>query len=242
MSQQDKGTKVPKWAWWVGGFLLLSVFSYHVGKQADTQPPVKAVKLSTPTVPHPTPSASPKPVPKSPQVVAVPKPLTDITEGIAAMDALKPPECAEAAEVCLSLLNNFARTLFDTTHGDSLTAAQQAQVATFRTKLVSLQQRTLPIIRKAYGKIIGDKLWEHDVTARVLDDGNRTIEFVGWFFAAHRNIKDMNENIWPMVRKLRFTRVQYRWMKDGDMTFFTTKGSDSEVLTWDDGNHIIEVK
>lgn len=229
--------KIPKWVLWVGGIMLLSYCSYNVNRRVEESPALAVIQHAA-AKPAPT-----KQVPAAqPNAGAAPATMKQLTDASSVMQNLKPEECTpELAETCISLLNSFADALW-TVQQSNLTPEQQTQASKFRESLVEFQERMLPILRNSYGKVLRDKLWEHDVDVQVHGTGNRTIEFIGGTFAANRNIKEMNDNIWPLLRKLRFTRAEYRWMKGGDGHYFTLADTDATVLTWDDGNHIIEVK
>jgi hypothetical protein len=164
-----------------------------------------------------------------------------ITEALDALSALKPNECVQAAEICLSLLNGFATTL-QTAQATELPAEGKAQADKLRIQLSALQVRLMPTIRKSYTKLLGQKLWEHDVEVR---SQGTTLTLVGGVFAANANIQQTQEGLAPLLRKLRFTRVYYKWTEAAPRFThydFTQAYPDTAIVVWDEYGNFTEVK
>lgn len=100
----------------------------------------------------------------------------------------------------------------------------------FKNKFISFQKSEFPKMRKNYGKILKDKLWVDNIKVNVLGTSNTILQFEGAIFASNRNIKDMQDNIYDVINKLRFKKVNYKWYKyDDEYTYFdidTKKDSD----------------
>lgn len=119
----------------------------------------------------------------------------------------------------------------------SLGPEGKALVEQFREGVIEVQKRALPEIRDAYGPHMRKLLWEKNLTAKTLGDGFRTIEFVGGVFAANRNIKAFNDELWETFRILRFKQVRYKWFKEvTEYTYFDIDGpDDGDLVVWGDG-------
>lgn len=79
--------------------------------------------------------------------------------------------------------------------------------------LASRQATDFPVLRRAYGKLMRDTLWENDVEVVVQGEGARTIRFIGALFAANRNIAATQQGASDQLAKLRFSRSQYEWYR-----------------------------
>jgi len=75
------------------------------------------------------------------------------------------------------------------------------------------QIKEFPVMRKEYGKLMNNVLWEHNIEVKVLGSYNSTIELIGGYFADNANIKEMQQEIQEMLTQLRFDRVNYKWYK-----------------------------
>lgn len=100
------------------------------------------------------------------------------------------------------------------------------------TKLVQLQVKEFPKMRADYGKLSGKTLWESDVEVTISGSGNSVIEFSGGVFAANKNIKDAQNAIQDMLKKLRFDKANYKWYSGADQyDYYTIESSkDSEIV------------
>ncbi|UGQ24196.1 hypothetical protein [Brucella anthropi] len=116
----------------------------------------------------------------------------------------------------------------------SLSDAEKKQRAEFRQALVKKQTLTLPRIRDLYGPALRKQLWEADGKAKTFGSGFRTIEIINAAFAANRNIKQIHEQMYPTLARLRFTRSQYKWLDANvEYTYFDIKAPlDSELVIW----------
>jgi hypothetical protein len=100
------------------------------------------------------------------------------------------------------------------------------------------QANALPKMRRAFAKLsTRETLWERDMSARSFGNRFGVIEFVGAAFAANRNIKAFNQEIWETLEILRFAKVQYKWFKQADeYTYWPIKSlKDTQLIIWEDG-------
>ncbi len=85
----------------------------------------------------------------------------------------------------------------------------------------AIQGREFPKMRAAYGAILRDLLWEHDVEVSVGGAANGTLELVGGMFASNKNIKQTQETLHEMAKMLRFDQVRYKWYEYSDYTYYS---------------------
>lgn len=118
----------------------------------------------------------------------------------------------------------------------TLDEKDKATMAEFRKVLSRKQKEIFPKMRDAYGPIIRETLWEHDITAKTVGAGFNKVEFTGGAFAANRNIKDFQKNIRMPMEMLRFKETRYRWYEDADKyTYYTLETlNDADIAVWND--------
>lgn len=105
-----------------------------------------------------------------------------------------------------------------------------------RQKLIralSLKQaKLLPELRKRYAQALDAGLFRDDI--RVAARGT-TLTLTGGVFARNANVQDMQTALEPVLARLRFRRIDYRWspyLSDG--LFYDLKPpADSVVARWD---------
>lgn len=99
--------------------------------------------------------------------------------------------------------------------------------------LKKLQLSEFPKIRSEYGKIVKNKLWEHDIDVKVFGRRKTTLQFTGGIFASNRNIKDYQTTLNEILHNLRFKRIKYKWYENDDATYYTLEtDSDSKILLY----------
>lgn len=102
---------------------------------------------------------------------------------------------------------------------------------TLRNKVVAFQKKEFPILRKEYGKLLADVLWESDVEVRVKGARNTVLELTGGMFAANRNIKTTQETLEKQLKMFRFKRTEYKWIEyDEEYTYYTLSAADDATL------------
>jgi hypothetical protein len=103
-----------------------------------------------------------------------------------------------------------------------------------KSKVVNLQVREFPRLRKEYADVVAKKMWENDIEVYVNGTGNRYINFTGGLFAANKNKKDFQEQLHEILTMFRFNQSRYRWYKGADeYTYWTIyEGKDSELVNF----------
>ncbi len=101
-----------------------------------------------------------------------------------------------------------------------------------KKEVSKLQTKEFPIMRKNYGKLADDLLWEHNIDTKTLGSDYATLELIGGIFANNKNIKDMHNTLFEMLQLLRFDKVIYKWYEyDKDYTTFKIDSlRDNEVV------------
>jgi hypothetical protein len=104
-----------------------------------------------------------------------------------------------------------------------------------KPKVVNLQVREFPRLRKEYADVVAKKMWENDIEVYANGTGNRYINFSGGLFAANKNKKDFQEQLHEILTMFRFNQSRYRWYKGADeYTYWTIyEGKDSQLVTFD---------
>lgn len=94
----------------------------------------------------------------------------------------------------------------------------------------SVQLREFPKMRKEYGKILGNTLWENDISVAVYGSRKQYITLTGGIFAANKNIKDFQTQLQESMILYRFKQANYKWYSgDDEYTYFTIESKkDSE--------------
>lgn len=88
--------------------------------------------------------------------------------------------------------------------------------------LIDMQNKEFPILRKTAGKKLGDELWIDDMAVQVSGNRNTTITFIGGKFAANRNIVDFHNGIESRLLRMRFKRVNYKWIRgSSEYSYYT---------------------
>ena len=118
-----------------------------------------------------------------------------------------------------------------------LTDEARAKREQFRRLLVNKQVQFLPALRDAYGPAMRQQLWEADGSARTIGAGYKTVEFVSVAFARNANIKQIHTDIRENLMMLRFTRAQYKWIKEAsEFSYYDMEvPKDSDIVKWESG-------
>lgn len=104
-----------------------------------------------------------------------------------------------------------------------------------KTKVSNIQTKEFPILRKEYGKLLKNKLWENDIEVYTNGSGNKNLNFTGTIFAANKNIKDFQTELYEGLTMFRFKQSRYKWLEaDDEYTYYTIfEGKDSELVTFE---------
>lgn len=135
----------------------------------------------------------------------------------------------DAIEVEVVLFGTWAKMINEAkSHSDPSVVSLGEEL---ESKVSELQIKEFPLMRKAYADFVANILWEHDIEVRVVGNANGTIEFIGGYFAANKNIKDTHLLFVDLLKALRFDRANYKWSEYADYTYYTLESSkDSEIV------------
>lgn len=103
-------------------------------------------------------------------------------------------------------------------------------------KVQALQIREFPKLRKKYGAVAAEKLWENDVDVKVEGGNNATITFINGMFSLNKNKADAQRAVEDILKQFRFKRSQYKWYKyDDEYTYYKMDTpSDGEPVTFEE--------
>lgn len=98
--------------------------------------------------------------------------------------------------------------------------------------VINKQLDQFPKIRKEYGKIMADKLWESNVYVTTQGKSNHIINLTGGLFANNKNIAETQRSIGEILNILRFKEVRYRWYKGADeyTSYKIESSKDDEII------------
>lgn len=116
---------------------------------------------------------------------------------------------------------------------ESTDPKNQALAKELKPKVVALQVKEFPLMRKEITRISDEKLWENNIEVACFGKGYTTLDFVGGAFANNMAIKKSQEGITEMLHQLRFKQTQYRWFDGADeYTYYEISSpNDDELVT-----------
>jgi hypothetical protein len=97
-----------------------------------------------------------------------------------------------------------------------LTPDQRERVLEFRRGVIAGQKRFFPTLRSQYGPAMQQKVAKHNVAVSTSDANHTTIDFVGGMFGSVGYQQGFTEMMWPILRQLRFKKIQYREYRSQD--------------------------
>ena len=109
----------------------------------------------------------------------------------------------------LAVINQWAVLIQEAAALD-LTPDQRRRVLEFRREVIAGQQRFFPALRSHYGPAMQQKVAKHNVAVSTSDTDHTTIDFVGGMFGSVGYQRGFTEMMWPILRQLRFKKIQYR--------------------------------
>ena len=187
----------------VAGIMMLG---WCVGKIAETTTPPAAT-----TAPVATPPAAPTDETIAQELETIRAALKNRRETY---------DSRESVLLQLALIDGYAAKVLGAEARES--AAVKHLAASVKMELAAFQGREFPRLRRAWAKAAGAALWENDVTAAVRGGSAETVEFVGGLFAANANIKRTQESLQEALGRLRFKRVNYKWIPSAPKyTYYT---------------------
>jgi len=111
----------------------------------------------------------------------------------------------------LNLFNNWSK-LIEENEGDTSEVVQKL-IKKLKSKVISLQTKEFPLMRKEFCKCLDRELWKDDIEIKCQGSKNTTIRFIGSFFSLNRNISLTQEKYQLPLRYFRFKKSQYLWFK-----------------------------
>lgn len=93
-----------------------------------------------------------------------------------------------------------------------------AKAKELEKKVISIQTKEFPKLRKEATRFFRNTLWEGDIDVSLSGSKNETLSLVGAYFAANTNIKNAYESMYPLLLKYRFQQVRFTWYDGGDWT------------------------
>ncbi len=152
--------------------------------------------------------------------------------GIAATAPASAPDIWNA----VAKLEDATRAL-ETSNAMPLDQAGKDAQRNLRNALVAKQRALFPILRGAYGKVVGQAMWERDMDIRVAGAGNRSIKWTGGLFAARANIARTQGEAQTHLLRLRFTHSTYEWVRGiGERYTYTMDAPADGALGYWDGS------
>ena len=134
----------------------------------------------------------------------------------------------------LAVINQWA-VLIQEAAALNLTPDQRRRVLDFRREVIAGQQRFFPALRSQYGPAMQQKVARHNVAVFTSDTDHTTIDFVGGMFGSVGYQRGFTEMMWPILRQLRFKKVQFREYRSQDTVASWNIQSleDEVVVVWE---------
>jgi len=138
----------------------------------------------------------------------------------------------ESLQIEIVLFGTWAKIITDAENSDD--KEMKTLAAKLKKKVKQIQIAEFPQLRKEYGKVVGKKMWENDITVTTNGTGARYVNFTGGLFAANKNKKDFQTQLHEVLTMFRFKQSRYRWYEGEDeYTYYTIyEGKDSEVVNF----------
>lgn len=134
-----------------------------------------------------------------------------------------------SSEVEYSYFTEFSNDIKD---GEKSNNSELKKLASdLKEKVILLQIKSFPSMRKRYANALGKELWEKDIYVSLEGNNNTIINFTGGLYAANKNIQDSQELFNEILTKLRFKEVRYRWYKGAEeFTYYKLEVPKDNVL------------
>ena len=134
----------------------------------------------------------------------------------------------------LAVINQWAVLIQEAAALD-LTPDQRERVLEFRREVIAGQKRFFPALRSQYGPTVQQKVAKHNVAVSTSDTDHTTIDFVGGMFGSVGYQRGFTEMMWPILRQLRFKKIQYREYRtqDTSATWNILTPEDEVLVVWE---------
>lgn len=165
--------------------------------------------------------------PKSKEDVETNKIIVYMAANISDLEALNMDKDLEYEGISgyLETINNAALVCRDYKENDNKRVKEQLN--RLSNKLKSTQIAFFPRLRKLFAQESKKRLWEENIE---VSHSGRTISFTGYIYANNKNIKESYEAISELLRKLRFSKVNFKWSKYGEFTYYTIDSPADAVI------------
>jgi hypothetical protein len=112
-----------------------------------------------------------------------------------------------------------------------LTPDQRRRVLEFRHEVIAGQKHFFPTLRNDYGPAVQQKVAKHNVAVSTSETDHTIIEFVGGMFGSVGYQRGFTEMMWPILRQLRFKKVQFReYRSQGTFASWNIQSPEDGVL------------
>jgi hypothetical protein len=117
----------------------------------------------------------------------------------------------------------------------NLTPDQRRRVLDFRREVIAGQQRFFPALRSQYGPAMQQKVAKHNVAVSTSDTDHTSIDFVGGMFGSVGYQRGFTEMMWPILRQLRFKKIQFREYRSQDTvaSWNIVSPEDEVLVVWE---------
>ena len=134
----------------------------------------------------------------------------------------------------LAVINQWAVLVEEATALD-LAPDQRRRVLEFRRQVIAGQKRFLPALRSQFGPAVQGKVAGHDVAVSTSEADHTTIGFLGGMFGSAGYQQGFTETLWPVLRQLRFKRIEYREhrFRDTAASWNILTPEDDALVVWE---------
>jgi hypothetical protein len=103
------------------------------------------------------------------------------------------------------------------------------KVDTLETKIVQIQTKEFPELRKAYAESKKEVLGTQQINIATSGPKNDTLTFTGALFASEKSKDAFLGNIKPIIQDLRFKKVVYKWSDKDSSNYKVRAKKDAEI-------------
>ena len=92
-------------------------------------------------------------------------------------------------------------------------------------------QKRFPELRQDFTSLSDSKLWEQNIDVKIVGKNHERVQFIASTFANNASVKSYHTELEPVLRKLRFKFVDYKWYKyDSDYNTFRILSNPDKCL------------
>jgi len=139
----------------------------------------------------------------------------------------------------LNLFNNWSK-LIEENEGDTSEVVQKLNKK-LKSKVISLQTKEFPLMRKEFCKCLDRELWKNEQDVLCLGSKNTTIRLIGGTYVLRSNILNTQNQIYSDLEFMRFKKSEYKWFEyDDSYTYYTINSlKDGEIKYSSNLNDVI---